>query len=204
MERAGRKGREGLLGPVVDRGERRKRKALKREEKEEFVGWMNQALREVPSVVMADYRGLTVAKMNELRGECRKAEVKFKVVKNTLTKRACADTPMEVLAQHLEGPTALAWHGEDPGAPAKVLTEFAKRKGNEALEIKGGVSGGRYLTRQEVEQVLATLPSRDELLSQMAFLFAEVGARRMYRLLGAGPSKLYRSMLSLKQARAGE
>jgi len=175
---------------------------LKREEKEEFVKWMNSELSVVPSVVIADYRGLTVAKMDELRGECRQAEVNFKVVKNTLTKRACVDTPMAVLGENLEGPTAIAWHAEDPGAPAKVLTAFAKKKGNEALEIKGGVTGGEFLSRQQVEQVLATLPSREELYSRMAFLFAEVGARRMHRLLGAGPSKLYRSMLSLQEKRA--
>lgn len=174
---------------------------MKREEKEEFVKWMNSELSVAPSVVIADYRGLSVAKMDALRGECRQAEVNFKVVKNTLTKLACADTPMAVLGENIEGPTAIAWHAEDPGAPAKVLNDFAKKKGNEALEIKGGVSDGQFLSRQQVEQILATLPSRDELYSQMAYLFAEVGARRMYRLLGAGPAKLYRSMLSLQESR---
>lgn len=174
---------------------------MKRKEKEEFVDWMNAALKETPSVVMADYRGLNVARISELRRQCREAGVYFKVVKNTLTKRACVQTPMEVLGDHLDGPTALAWHPEDPGAPAKVLTEFARKRGNDALEIKGAVSGGRFFTGHEVEKVLATLPSREELYSKMAFLFAEAGARRMYRLLRAGPTRLHRSMLSLQEKR---
>jgi large subunit ribosomal protein L10 len=177
---------------------------LRKEEKEAFVTWLKAELDQAPAAVVAEYRGLTVAKMTALRGKCRESGVKIKVVKNTLTKRAVEGTAMAAIGDLLTGPTALAWHAEDPGAAARVLVEFAKLKGNEALVIKGAAASGKAVSAQEVDHVLAKLPTRDQLLSTFAFLMAGAGAARLHRLLKSGPAKLYNAMNSLKQQREGQ
>jgi len=173
---------------------------LKREEKEQFVQRMKPELENAPSLVLADYRGLTVAQMTELRSRCREAGVVIKVAKNTLTRLALSGTDKEGLAELLEGPSALAWHSEDPGAPARVLVEFAKIKGNEALEIKGGSLPGRALSAREVTDMLATLPTREELLARFAGMLRS-GPQRLHAVITAGPAKLGRALGALEQRR---
>ena len=173
---------------------------MEKQEKIEFVAWMKGQLEEASSVVLADYRGLRVAQMNDLRSKCREAGVSFKVVKNTLMILASEGTPAAAAKPFLEGPTAMAWHPEDPGAPARLLVDFAKQKGNEALEIKGGVMGGRALDHQQVKSVLAAMLTREELLAQMAGLLA-AGPAKLARAVSAGPSMLGRALAALKEQR---
>ncbi len=114
--------------------------------------------------ILADYRGLNVKQVTELRAKLREAGVEYKVVKNTLTSIAAKELGLDDLVEQLSGPTAIAFGYEDPVAPAKILAEFAKA--NKALELKGGVLTGSVIGVDDVK-ALAELPSREELLSQV-------------------------------------
>jgi large subunit ribosomal protein L10 len=114
-------------------------------------------------IVLTDYKGLDVAAMNDLRRKLRQANIEYQVVKNTLLVRASEDTGVAAIKDYFKGPSAVALSYDDPVAPAKVLTQFAKD--NEKLEIKVGVLNGKVLDVQAIK-ALATLPSREVLLAQ--------------------------------------
>ncbi len=171
---------------------------MNKNDKNEFVTWIKEEMTNAQSAVMADYRGLTVAQMTDLRRRCREAGVQFKVVKNTLMDLAVKETPMSGLEGLLTGPSALAWHHEDPGAPARILADYAKEKGNEALEIKGGAAGGRALDADQVKNVLAKMETREELLAKTAMLIV-AGPTKLARVLAAGPNKLGRVLGALQE-----
>ena len=116
------------------------------------------------SVVVVDYRGLTVAQVTELRKQLREAGVEFKVYKNTLTRRAAEIAGVEGINEFLTGPNAIAFSNEDVVAPAKIINDFAKA--NEALEIKAGIIEGNVSSVDDVK-ALAELPSREGLLSML-------------------------------------
>ncbi|OCS91893.1 50S ribosomal protein L10 [Caryophanon latum] len=116
------------------------------------------------SVVVVDYRGLTVAQVTELRKQLREAGVEFKVYKNTLVRRATEQAGFEAINEVLTGPNAIAFSNEDVVAPAKIINEFAKK--NEALEIKAGIIEGNVSSAEDVK-ALAELPSREGLLSML-------------------------------------
>ena len=116
------------------------------------------------SVVVVDYRGLTVSQVTELRKQLREAGVEFKVYKNTLTRRAAESVGVEGINEFLTGPNAIAFSNEDVVAPAKIINEFAKK--NEALEIKAGIIEGTIASVEDVK-ALAELPSREGLLSML-------------------------------------
>lgn len=135
-----------------------------RPEKVAIVDEIKDKLSRAQGVILADYRGLTVMQATELRRKLREAGVEYKVLKNTLTAIAAREAGFEDLTSLLVGPTAIAFGYEDPVAPAKVLSEFAKT--NPVLELKGGLLEGRVLDVEGVK-ALAALPSREELLSQV-------------------------------------
>ncbi|MBD8038068.1 MULTISPECIES: 50S ribosomal protein L10 [Solibacillus] len=116
------------------------------------------------SIVVVDYRGLTVAQVTELRKQLREAGVEFKVYKNTLSRRAAETAGLEGINEFLTGPNAIAFSNEDVVAPAKIINEFAKK--NEALEIKAGIIEGTVASVEDVK-ALAELPSREGLLSML-------------------------------------
>ena len=120
-------------------------------------------LKESATTVIADYRGLNVAQMTELRKKLREAEVEFQVLKNSLVRRAAESVNLSELNAILTGPTVVAF-SKDAVAPAKILHEFAKA--NEALQIKGGVVEGRVVDPEQIK-ALANLPSREGLLSML-------------------------------------
>jgi large subunit ribosomal protein L10 len=134
------------------------------EKKQALVGEIADKLKNSPSTVIVDYRGLSVAQVTELRKQLREAGVEFKVYKNTMTRRAAEQAGIEGLEEFLTGPNAIAFGAEDVVAPAKILNEFAKK--NEALEIKAGVLEGNFVSMEEVK-ALAELPSREGLLSMV-------------------------------------
>src|SRR3954469_16370552 len=115
------------------------------------------------AIVMAENRGLPVAAMTQLRAKARASGVYFRVVKNTLVRRAVADTPFATLADKMVGPLAYGI-GADPVAVAKVLNDFAK--GNDKFVIAGGAMPGQMMSAKEIG-ALAALPSRDELLAKL-------------------------------------
>ena len=116
------------------------------------------------TVVLVDYRGLNVAEDTELRNQLRKAGVEYAVLKNTMINLAIEGKGIDAVKAHLEGPTAVAFGYEDMIAPAKILSEFAKK--SKKLTIKCGVCDGAYLDEAGV-QALATLPSKETLIAKI-------------------------------------
>jgi len=134
------------------------------QEKQQIVEEITAKLRESATTVLTDYRGLNVAQVTELRRKLREAGIEFRVLKNTLIRRATANAELTELDSVLTGPTAVAFGKDDAVAPAKILSQFAKE--NEALKIKGGVVEGRVVGFDEIK-ALADLPSREGLLSML-------------------------------------
>ena len=134
------------------------------QEKQQVVDEITSKLRESAATVITDYRGLNVAQVTELRRKLREAGIEFKVLKNTLIRRATANAELTELDSVLTGPTAVAFGKDDAVAPVKILSQFAKE--NEALKIKGGVVEGRVVGFDEIK-ALADLPSREGLLSML-------------------------------------
>ena len=132
--------------------------------KKPVVEEISELLNGAATAVVVDYRGLTVAEDTELRKQLREAGVVYKVYKNTMINFAIKDTEFADLAQHLEGPTAIAVCKDDATAAARVLAKFAKTA--EALEIKGGVVDGIYYDAVGIGQI-ASIPSREVLLSKL-------------------------------------
>ena len=116
------------------------------------------------SMVVVDYRGISVADVTELRKQCREAGVVYKVYKNTMVKRAVEGTEFEGVVKDLEGTNAFAISKEDATAPARILCKFAKNA--KALELKAGVVEGTLYDTDALNE-LAKIPSRDELLSKL-------------------------------------
>ncbi len=160
---------------------------------------VKKQLKNSSSAVVTEYRGLTVAEISTLRRELRAAGVDYKVLKNTLVRRAVAGTTSEALSEHLVGPTAIAWVKGDISAAAKILRDFAK--GAPALILKGGVLDGRSLSAKDLT-ALADLPSRDVLLSQIAGLIA-APLRQMAGLLKAVPQNFAYGLSALIDQRGG-
>ena len=134
--------------------------------KKEWVGSLHNTLSEVASVVVVRNSGLTVAEISDLRGKMRKAGAGFKVVKNRLTRLALTGTEYEKIADLFTGPTAIAF-SKDPVAAAKIAVEFAKT--NDKLVLKAGSYAGKVLDKAGV-QALASIPSREELLSKLLYV----------------------------------
>ena len=134
------------------------------QEKQLAVDEISAKLRESSATVVADYRGLNVAQVTELRKQLREAGIEFQVLKNSLVRRATASAELTELDQVLTGPTAIAFSKDDAVAPAKILNDFAKK--NDKLEIKGGVVEGRVVDTAQIK-ALAELPSREGLLSML-------------------------------------
>ena len=132
-------------------------------EKAQLVTDVATKFRESTTSVVADYRGLSVAQVTQLRKTLREAGVEFQVLKNTLVRRATAQTELTALDEFLVGPTAIAF-SKDAVAPAKILTDFAKK--NDALKVKAGVVEGKVVGFDQIK-ALAELPSREGLLSML-------------------------------------
>ena len=132
--------------------------------KKPIVEEISANIADAQGVVLVNYSGLTVAQDTQLRKELREAGVVYKVYKNTMINFAIKDTEFADLAQHLEGPTAIAVCKDDATAAARVLAKFAKTA--EALEIKGGVVDGIYYDAVGIGQI-ASIPSREVLLSKL-------------------------------------
>lgn len=132
--------------------------------KQDAVDVVTSKLQNSITTVVADYRGLNVSQVTELRKQLREAGVEFQVLKNTLLRRATAAAELTELDEVLTGPTAIAFSNDDVVAPARILNDFAKK--NDALKLKGGVVEGRVIDADQIK-ALAELPSRDGLLSML-------------------------------------
>lgn len=134
------------------------------EMKKTVVAGIKEKFEKAQTVVLIDYRGLTVAEDTELRNQLRKAGVEYAVLKNTMISRAIEGMNVDEMHASLEGPTAVAFGYEDMIAPAKILSEFAKK--SKKLTIKCGVCDGAYLNADGVE-ALASLPSKEVLIAKI-------------------------------------
>lgn len=138
------------------------------QEKEALVAEIADALRASQATILADYRGLTVAQVSDLRKKLREAGTEFAVVKNTLFKRASEGImPLDPqLDAILNGPTAVAFAKSDPVAAAKILADYIRDNRNTPLTLKGGMVGGKFFTPDQVNQ-LSKVPPREVLIAQM-------------------------------------
>ena len=168
--------------------------AIGLEEKKQIVSEVNQAAASALSAVLADYRGINVDKLTELRKTARENQVYLRVVRNTLLRRAIEDTDFDCIKEVLEGPTLLAFSNEDPGAAARVLKDFAKE--NESFEIKALSVGGELLDANQID-VLAKLPTMDQARSMlMSVMLAPV--TKLARTANEIPSKVTRVIAAVR------
>jgi large subunit ribosomal protein L10 len=133
-------------------------------EKQLAVSEVAEKLKNSKCTIVTDYRGLNVSQVTQLRKSLREAGVEFTVLKNSLTRRATANADLTELDQYLTGPTAIAFSTGDIVAPAKILTEFAKK--NDKMSVKAGVVEGRVVGNDQIK-ALAELPSKEGLLSML-------------------------------------
>ena len=140
--------------------------SLNRSEKEAVIKDVTDLAGKAQTLVMAEYRGITVADMTKLRNEARSSGVALSVLKNTLARRAVAGSSFEVAADQMTGPLIYGF-SEDAVAAARVVADFAKT--NDKLVIRGGVYGGKALDANGVKQ-LASIPSKEVLLAQLCGL----------------------------------
>ena len=168
--------------------------------KKQVVQEIAERFQRAQSVVIAEYRGLTVAEVTELRAKLRAAGVDFKVLKNTLVKIAADNTGVQGLDPYLEGPTAWAFSMQDPVSAAKVLIDFAKT--HNKLVIKGGVIENKAFPADGVK-ALADLPPREVLLAQVlgAMQSPLVG---MANVLQGPIRKFGYALEALRKAKAGD
>ena len=165
-------------------------------EKNASIASLKTRLAEAQSLVLADFRGLTVESDNKLRREFRAVGCEYQVVKNTLLGMAVKDTPMEVLEPLLQGPTAVAFSVEDPTAAAKVAAKVAKAE--KKFVIKGGFLDGKLLDGKAVE-ALAALPGKDE--ARAMFLATLIAVPQSFlRLLAAAPQNFVHLLAAREDA----
>jgi large subunit ribosomal protein L10 len=138
---------------------------MARPDKVEQVDLLTEKLKSAKVAVLTDYRGLTVSQLQDLRGRLRAQSVEYRVVKNTLARRAAAEAGHERFQELLRGPVAIAFGYGELAAPARVLSEFT-RQTRQRLDIVGGLVEGRVMSPEQVRQT-ADLPPREVLLAQL-------------------------------------
>jgi large subunit ribosomal protein L10 len=168
--------------------------ALNLEDKKAMVAEVSAVAATALSVVAAEYRGLTVSQMTELRSKARSAGVYMRVIKNTLARKAMAGTSFECMNSVLKGPLVLAFSKDDPGAAARVVKAFAKD--NDKLVTTAVSLGGQLLAASALDKV-ASLPTREQALSQLMGVM-KAPIQKLAATLAAAPSKLVRTLAAVR------
>ncbi len=167
---------------------------MKLDEKKRIVEELSDKFARSKVTIVTDYKGLNVAAMNSLRKKLREVDVEYRVVKNSLLTRAAEGNDVSLIRDSFVGPSAVALRYEDPVAPAKALTEFAKE--NKKLEIKAGVMGGKLLDAEAIK-ALSALPSREALLGQLLSVMNGVPTN-FVRVLNAIPQQMVNVLVAIK------
>ncbi|MCP4701819.1 MAG: 50S ribosomal protein L10 [Gammaproteobacteria bacterium] len=169
--------------------------ALKLEDKRAIVAEVAEIAAKASSAIAAEYRGLTVGEMTELRKEARKASVYLRVVRNTLARRALENTDFACMQDTLTGPLILAFSMEDPGAAARVISAFAKD--NEKLVAKTVSIGGKLLSGADIE-VLAKMPTYEQAISMLMSVI-QAPISKLVRTLAEPQVKLVRTLAAVQE-----
>ena len=170
---------------------------LNLEDKKVLVGEVSEVAKKALSVVAAEYRGLTVSQMTDLRAKARAQGVYMRVVKNTLARKALAGTAFEPVGPKLKGPLVLAFSKDDPGAAARVIKAFAKD--NEKLIPTLVSLGGDVLSAKDLEKV-ASLPTRAQALSQLLGVL-KAPIQKLVGTIAAPNQKLVRTIAAVRDAK---
>ncbi len=173
--------------------------ALNLEDKKALVAEVAEVAAKAQSVVAAEYRGLTVGQMTELRAKARGQGVYMRVVKNTLARRALAGTSFESVGPKLKGPLVLAFSKDDPGAAARVVKDFAK--GHDKLVATLVSLGGQVLPGGDLDKV-ASLPTREQALSMLLGVIKSP-MEKLVRTLAEPPAKLARALAAYRDQKGG-
>ena len=174
--------------------------ALRLEEKKAIVSEVAQVAADAHSAIAAEYRGLSVDELTELRSKARQQGVYLKVVKNTLAKRALEGTPYECMRDSLVGPLMLAFSQEDPGSAARLVKDFSKE--NDLLAVKMISIGGELLETSELTR-LAKLPTKEQAISMMMAIM-KAPIEKFVRTLAEPQAKLVRTVAAVRDQKQSE
>ena len=172
--------------------------ALRLDDKKALVAEVAAVAATAQSVVAAEYRGLTVTQMTDLRAKARKSNVYLRVVKNTLARKAIAGTPFECVGKSLKGPLILAFSKDDPGAAARLVKTFAKD--HDKLKPTVLSLGGSALTAKDLDKV-ASLPTKQQALGQLVGVI-QAPISKFVRTLAEPHAKLVRTFAAVKDKKA--
>ncbi len=171
---------------------------MNREIKAEQVSQVQDKLKTARMAIVTEYKGLTVAQMTQLRHEIQKASGEYKVIKNTLVRRALKDTPYSSFDHLLPGPYGWVCAYEDPVTLSKALVKFSEQ--NDRLRIKGGFLEGEFLDQMKVKD-LANLPSRTELQAKLLSIM-QLSAGHLLRLIQEPGARVVRLLEMLRKGKA--
>jgi len=169
---------------------------LSLEQKQAMVSEVAAKLQGAQSVIVAEYRGLNVERVTQLRSKARKSGVWLRVLKNTLARRAVKGTPFEKLSEQMVGPLMYGI-SQDPVAGAKVLSEFAKE--NELFVIKAGAMPNAVMSAQDIK-ALSQLPSREELIAKLLGTL-QAPVTKLVRTMNEVPSKFVRTLAAYRDSK---
>lgn len=166
-----------------------------RKQKEKIIDEISEQIQDSPLIIFSTFTGLNVEKITQLRRSLREVGSSYRVVKNTLMKKAIKDNNLKLFEKFLVGPSAVIFAKGDPSKSCKVIKEFKKE--NDQLEIKGGVFTGKILDKKEIEE-LAELPGWEVLIAKLLFLLRAPQQRLVNVLIGV-PQNLVQVLEAIKK-----